>query len=354
MNILVYYPAASTGGSITILENFYKEVSQYTDKSIHWYFVISSDILQEKGNIHIVCLPWVKKSYLHRIYCDSYYIPKLIKKLNINIVYSMQNMPIRHTQAKQIVYLHQSLQYCKKKFSFFKKSERALAFRQKIILQINKHNLKKSDLIIVQTKWIKDETVKWLNFPKEKVKLVSPKVDISNFGNMKYEYVNNCFFYPASNDIYKNHKVILEACKKLIDDGITNFEIVFTLEKKQLILDEYKKCKNNIKFVGYLKKDKVYDYYKQSILLFPSYLETFGLPLEEAKSVGSIIFASNMPFSHEILDSYENSYFFDAFDSIELYELMKKAITNEITYKSNNKDFAQKNKMKVIDYILGE
>ena len=40
--------------------------------------------------------------------------------------------------------------------------------------------------------------------------------------------------------------------------------------------------------------------FKKSILLFPSYDETFGLPLIEASSIGTPIVASNKDFVKEI------------------------------------------------------
>lgn len=351
MNILVYYPAASTGGSITILENFYNEVSQYFDKSIQWYFVISNNSLKAKDNIHIISLPWVKKSYLHRVYCDDFYAPILSKKLNIDIVYSMQNMPIKHTKAKQIVYLHQSLQYCKKNFSLLKKDERPLAFRQKIILQVNKYSLKKSNIVIVQTKWMKEETIKWLKFSKDKIKIVHPIINISNFSDDYYHLINNQFFYPATSEIYKNHKIIFEASNRLIKEGISNFEIILTLKNNELPFEEYKECLNNVKFVGYLDKKSLYNYYKHSVLIFPSYLETFGLPLEEARKMKSIILASNTTFSHEILDDYENVHFFNNDDSYQLYNLMKSVINKKIEYKFV-KDKKIRKQKSIIDYIV--
>ena len=47
------------------------------------------------------------------------------------------------------------------------------------------------------------------------------------------------------------------------------------------------------------------------ITLFPSYIETFGLPLLEAKELNGIVLASDRPFSHEILDGYDKAIFIE-------------------------------------------
>ncbi|HCB7440020.1 TPA: glycosyltransferase, partial [Escherichia coli] len=41
-------------------------------------------------------------------------------------------------------------------------------------------------------------------------------------------------------------------------------------------------------------------------LLFPSRLETFGIPLIEAVKFNSNIIVSDLPYAHDVLDGYEN------------------------------------------------
>ena len=60
--------------------------------------------------------------------------------------------------------------------------------------------------------------------------------------------------------------------------------------------------------------------------------------------MGTIILASDCPFSREALKGYENAYFFNPFKPKELADLMEKVIlgkiikkaTNNIVNKSNN------------------
>jgi glycosyltransferase involved in cell wall biosynthesis len=59
-------------------------------------------------------------------------------------------------------------------------------------------------------------------------------------------------------------------------------------------------------------------------LIFPSYLETFGLPLLEARFFNAPIAASDRPFAREILEGYSNADFFDPFSPDDLANKMKK------------------------------
>lgn len=76
--------------------------------------------------------------------------------------------------------------------------------------------------------------------------------------------------------------------------------------------------------------------YCMSALIFPSYIETVGLPLVEAMSVGAVILAADCEYAHEVLDGYENAFFFDPFKPAKLVELMILYIDKRITRTINN------------------
>jgi glycosyltransferase involved in cell wall biosynthesis len=80
----------------------------------------------------------------------------------------------------------------------------------------------------------------------------------------------------------------------------------------------------NIEFIGTITREQVYEYYSRSVLIFPSYIETFGLPMLEAKMHKTPMLVSDCPFSHEILDEYENVKFFRTEDETQLAGLMEK------------------------------
>ena len=189
-----------------------------------------------------------------------------------------------------------------------------------------------ADKVIVQTKWMKEACLQKTNADPNKFEVKQPDVNIKV--KKYYEQENEdfkLFFYPASGFEYKNHRIIVAAAKKLIEHGVTNFKIVFTLKDNENghvknLYQTVKKENLPIDFIGRISLDEVYDYYSKSILIFPSYIETFGLPLLEAKMHKSPILSSDCAFSHEILDGYDRVRFFDPFDHHQLCTLMGKAI----------------------------
>ena len=73
------------------------------------------------------------------------------------------------------------------------------------------------------------------------------------------------------------------------------------------------------------------EYYTKGTLVFPSYIESFGYPMAEARQVGTLVLAADTPFAREVLADYKNAYFFDPFKPEELASLMGNAIRGDIT-----------------------
>ena len=139
------------------------------------------------------------------------------------------------------------------------------------------------------------------------------------------------FFYPANDSIFKNHEVIIRACQILREIGEKDYSIVFTLngnenEHINQLNNESDRCFLNILWLGNLPRDEVFKLYSKSILLFPSYIETIGLPIYEAISVGCPIIVADCKYAKDVAKGYNDVEFFDYYDAEKLADLMRKQI----------------------------
>ena len=325
---MVFDVPAEGGGALTVLHDFYDEYKN--DQKNEYIFVVSLPELQETNNIKVLRYPWIKKSWVHRIFFDNFIAPSLIKKYEIDKVLSLQNIIIPHAKVSQNVFVHNALPFSEYRFAF---NENALLWvYQNIIGGKIKKSIKKADSVIVQTNWMKKIIVDQLDVEEQKIKVKRPNLNIEV--KKKYEEPIEgipTFFYPASGIVFKNHNVIIDACLKLKEEGISNYKVVFTLRQNEneYIKELYTKIMNNnlpIEFVGTLKCEEVFEMYSKSVLIFPSYIETVGLPLLEAKLHNCPIIASDSVFAHEILENYGNVTYFDSFDSVALSLLIKSAL----------------------------
>lgn len=311
--IMIVDFAASTGGALSILKDYYNNKTKMNNEYV---FLLNDYYFPEKENIKIIkCSKY--KSWLKRLKFDYFDGNKYIKKFNPDEILSLQNTIIRGTKKFQTVYVHQAIPFQNiKKFSFFKKREIKLAIIQNMIGICIINSIKKADKVIVQTKWMKKAVVEKCKIDDNKVLTQLPHINLGN-NIKKTRKIANQFFYPTSNQIYKNNEIIFEAVKILKDEGINNFAVEMTLVGNST---------ENIKKIGKISHEDVMKKYCESILIFPSYIETLGLPLIEARECNADIIASDTVFSHEILDDYKNKMYFNPFSAKELAEKMKEMI----------------------------
>lgn len=322
--------SAEYGGALTILNQMYERA--INDKNNKWIFVTSLPALKETNCIKNIRYTWVKKSWFHRLYFDNFIAPRLIKKFKVDEVLSLQNVIIPKVKVYQTVYVHQPLPFIDRRFTF--KENKLFWVYQNIIGKIIIKSMKNADKIIVQTKWMKESSIKKAAVDRSKIFLESPTVsfEVSKYFDNEAESYKT-FFYPSSGLLYKNHEVIVQAAKILTKRNI-NFKVIFTLDTdgNKHVKDIYREIKSNnlpIEFAGKLNYTDVLENYTKSVLIFPSYIETFGLPLLEAREHGAPILASNMPFSHEILEGYSKAKYFDSADFNKLAKLMEETINQK-------------------------
>jgi len=64
--IMVFDVPAESGGALTILKQYYEKAIKDTKNK--WIFVVSTPDLADTKNVKILNYPWVKKSWVHRLY----------------------------------------------------------------------------------------------------------------------------------------------------------------------------------------------------------------------------------------------------------------------------------------------
>lgn len=348
MKIAVVDFAASIGGAQSILLDFYRYATEQVD-DIEWVFFVGDVELEEKPHLKVIKILTAKQKWVQRLRFDWLNGRIMINSLHLDAVINLQNTLVRGVKSSQFLYIHQSIPFQKaKRFSFFNKSERIYAIYQYIIGYLIKISAKKAKAVFVQTQWMKDALSKYKN--KNDIFVIPPTITVPEI-NERCKLDTTSFIYPANKILYKNHSLIIKAVERLSAENITDFSVVFTIDKK----DSFPDTPHQIHYVGILPREELMKLYRSSIMVFPSYIETYGLPLEEAKVMGGTIFASRTEFSREILEGYENSYFFDPFCEDELVALMRRAITHQIELKdSMERNNTRQNSWKQLVDIIKE
>jgi len=325
MRILVYDVAADSGGAYTVLKSFYNEFVE--DLENEYVFALSVCKFPETSHIKILNFPWVKKSPLHRLYFDHFVAPKLVKKYKIDRVLSLQNLELPRAGVPQTVYEHNALPFSEYQFKPWE------AFRpwftQKILGRMMKNSIRRAEKVMAQTAWMKNEIVRQCQIPADKVEVKFPKVEMIQ--TKPYHLDEKCpiFFYPAGAGIYKNHRTFLRACERLKYRRFQQYQVIWTVTGKenkeiQSIRAEAEKRQLPIQFLGPVPREKLFDLYSRSVLVFPSYIETIGLPLLEARSANAFILAADCLYARDLVGDYDRAEFFEKFDEEGLCEMLEK------------------------------
>ena len=344
--------AATEGGALTILKQFLSNISKYSPQDFVYYIFCSLQELKQYESSNIKIITDVKGTkWLERIKWDLFGLKKWSQShhLKADLIISLQNTGCRYySGTKQIVFIQQALAFCSsKKWSFLKKKERALWFYQHIYKQIIRYSLRKDTLLVAQTETMKNAIIQQFKWDKSKIKVIRPsleeikveKVNKINFNDNKFH-----IFYPASTVLYKNHEIIIRALQYLKEkdrDVYNNLLVHFTFKPEGArnleLVNLINKLGVNeaIKLEGQLPYKRVLSFYKScDLMVFPSYIESYGLPLREAAFFGLPILASDLPFSREVLKDYSGGKFLDYTNSQVWAETIKEFYKKKVKFPS--------------------
>ena len=288
-----------------------------------------------------VCFPNSKKSWLLRLYYEYIYFYFLSKRLRPDIWVSMHDISPNIKSKMKLLYCHNPAPFYKLKLKEI--------IIQPIFFLFNIFynffyliNIKKNDYVFVQQLWIKKIFIK--KFDLKNVIVSQPNTmnclkkennDIFFSENKKDKII---LFYPTFPRVFKNIELICKAINCLELQIKKKIEFIVTIDGKENRYSKYiyKKWSSHefIKFIGKQNySDIIKIYRKTDYLVFPSLLETWGLPLTEAKNFNIPILVSDLPYAHETVGNYEKVLYINPKSIFDWSHALKSAINKKIKYK---------------------
>ena len=315
--ILINATAARCSGALTILNQFITHIKQNDGNSYYIFVDTNYEPVSHFTNIkyiHIDTTAWGK-----RIFWDNWGFKRYVQAnaLNPSLIISFQNTGVRYNEnIPQLIYYHQALPLFEKQWNFFKSQERLFFLYKYLYSYFVSQSIHKNVFFVVQIQSIKEAFLQRYNISSERVHVLPPEIQTIDYGKVSrvdFEDGKKHFIYPASPHLYKNHSLLLKALHLIKKRNVTLFQMIrlhLTLSEDD-VLDLSKQVHNlgvedAIVYEGVLPFQKLLACYKSmDALLFPSYIETFGLPLLEAAGAGMCIIASDLPYVHDVIGGYE-------------------------------------------------
>jgi glycosyltransferase involved in cell wall biosynthesis len=286
--------------------------------------------------ISFMAFPASRKCWLFRIFYEYVYFFFLARKLKPDYWLSLHDItPNLGGICHQSVYCHNSSPFYRAGWKELIYSPGFFMFSMfyKYLYRINIH---KNCTVVVQQEWIRDAFRRIYNLDNILVASPNKPLAASDIDNRPEE--NNVrrgrFFYPSLPRVFKNFEVVCDAAEILYRKNYRGLEFVLTLDGTEnryahSIYRRYKACPL-IRFTGLLPKEKVYEFYQTSdALIFPSKLETWGLPISEFKPTGRPVFLAELPYAHETIGDYDNACFFNPLSADELADKIERYMNGE-------------------------
>ena len=271
-----------------------------------------------------------KKSYIKRFYYEYSYFYKFSLDNDVYVWISVHDMTPKVKADRLYTYCHNPM-------PFYKPDLKELRFEKKLFLfsllykYIYAINIKMNTYLVVQQDWIRQEFKRM--FGIDNIIVARPNKELSVVKNGTQSDLIT-FIYASQATFFKNFEVLCEATKILEDSGVVDFKVLITLSGTEnsysnWLYERYKSIRN-IEWVGFLCQEKLFELYgSSSCLVFPSKLETWGLPISEYKNTNKPIIASDLPYAHETVGDYCDVAFFNPDDANELASYMRKVIRKE-------------------------
>lgn len=297
-----------------------------------------SDFLND---FHFEEFPKIKSSWFKRFYFEYVESKALSAELLPEIWLSLHDMTPNVSARHQYVYCHNPAPFYDITFK-----ETQLDFKFFLFNQFYKYlyriNIKKNKFVIVQQDWLRSEFEK--NFGVDTI-VAFPAVDAP----VPISYKDNpsrgkfTFFYPSFPRIFKNFEVIANAAA-ILSRTRDDFQVILTIDGTENAYSKslYSKFSKYpcIQFVGKLDRTQVFENYEVAdCMIFPSKLETWGLPITEFKSYKKPILVAELPYAHETVGHYDYVKFFNPNDEQQLTDYMSLMIDGKVVAFDDNKPF---------------
>jgi len=320
----------TSGGPLTIFNEALDELSQCNNSEII-AIVNSKELFFKSDNISFIEIPNYKKFVFLKFYYEYVYFKDISKRVEPDIWISLNDFTPNVSARSVFTYFHNAA-------IFFKIEWRDILFSNRVIFQkfyyrlFLQFNIRKNKKFIVQQNWIAESIHDLYNLPIKQLLIFKPNFTLSNYFPVEQNENNNfekklVLFYPTKAAGYKNIEFICEALNVLSKrSSVKNIELRLTIDKDENLYSKYLnwKYKNlTIIWLGSISKDKVEENYKEaSVLIFPSRLETWGLPLTEFAKYNKPIFAIDLGYVYETLQDYPYLAFFKPNNVNQLVELL--------------------------------
>lgn len=332
----------NVGGTLTILRDCLSYLSTGIEEGNYRVVaLVHKQELVDFPNIEYIVVKWPKRLWISRLWYEYVSMKKISKQIGpVYLWFSLHDTTPNVVAERRAVYCHNP-------FPFYKWKWWELIVAPKIVMFalfskfIYRKNIHKNHYVIVQQQWLKDAFKHLFNLSKNKVVVALPDMVKSvehSSGDIQSRRKEYRFIYPASVNSHKNFECLCRAASILEKEGFTNFRVYLTSNGKEnryaaWLGESWGRSVQSLQLIGFQDKETLFALYAQSdCLVFPSKVETWGLPISEFAAWKKPMLLADLPYAHETAAGSSQVSFFGPDSPEMLAEQMKRLIQGDVSF----------------------
>jgi len=277
--------------------------------------------------------PRAKRSWLKRLCLEFWGFQALSRELNADVWLSLHDITPRVMARRQAVYCHNPAPFYRAglREAFWEPRFFMFTLFYRYLYRLNIHA---NDWVIVQQDWIRQA---FHRLYRVRNVVVARPVGVPPAMTGKPRGVTKkVFLYPALPRVFKNFETLCEATRIVRSNTDASFELRLTLSGKESRFAAHLHRRYGqeaaIQWIGrQTPEEMAAQYTEASAVVFPSKLETWGLPITEAKVLEKPLLLADMPYAHETVGDYGQVWFFDPESPEALAKLMLAHLDDTLT-----------------------
>jgi len=308
------------GGPLTVLREFVATACSVLPAEWDIVVFLHDERLLTTGRARLIAIPYAKRGWLLRLYVEWFVLRTYSRELRPDVWVSLHDISPNVECARQVVYCHNPAPFFHMRLrdALFEPPLAAFRLAYKALYRLN---INRNYAVIVQQSWLREEFRKWTD---ASVRIIVAHPSAPEAGGhvpapRAVAMDRAVFLYPALPRAFKNVELICRAVRSLESNPAWRSAVVLTIDGTEnryaRWLREQFGGLRTVSFAGRQSGEQMNDRYREAdCLLFPSRLETWGLPITEAKQRGLAMFVADLPYARETVGNYDRVDFIDIAD----------------------------------------
>lgn len=304
------------GGGLKVLRDCVDAAVRLGDRMAITVIVHDRRLLA-RDDVTIIEMTAAKSSWLRRVYTEYHEFRALSERIRPDVWLSLHDMTPNVVAGRQYVYCHNPAPFYRPSWRQMWHEPSFAAFNLFYGL-LYRINIQRNAGVIVQQDWLRKEFIQ--RYHPAAVITAAPSLEVQAEKYAVATRPAQAFLYPALPRTFKNMEVLCRAVRLLSKDPAWHGEVRLTIDGTE---NRYARWIATlatdlpaIRLVGRQDSAGMQRHYDEAdVVLFPSTLETWGLPITEAKARGKPLLVADLPYAYETLGQYNGARFLDPGDA---------------------------------------